>query len=260
MFQEKFLQNKIGRSERMFSFWPPVLFGLQDAINPCGLASFIIFITFLSVIAKTRKRLIGCGLVVILIAGAVKALFVLGGFDELLQETFVFDMIRWMYAGLAVIFIICGIGHFKDWLVYKKSQKIESFIFKIPSYLKESFSGSIKKQNTRIKNIFFIIGLFLLSAVIGFFMAIMESVLGHDYALFIDLFKQGHTKFSLILTLILFSASSWILMIVALVGMLWVFSSRKVQTVFLEWISLWKIILSAIYLSVGWGLLYSFFA
>ena len=94
MFKTLVKEDKNGWPGRMFSFWPPVFFGLQDAINPCGLASLIIFISFLSIVAQTRKRLIFCGLVTILAAGLTKSFFVFGGFDALLGQSFIFQMIR----------------------------------------------------------------------------------------------------------------------------------------------------------------------
>lgn len=252
-------EDKNGWPGRMFSFWPPVFFGLQDAINPCGLASLIIFISFLSVVAKTRKRLIWCGLIVILAAGMAKAVFVLGEFDALLQQTFVFDMIRGLYLVLSFVFIFCGIVHFKDWTGYKRDQKKEAFIFKVPTYFKEDFSAIVKVPAKKIKIIFLTLGLFLLSVIIGFFMAVMESLLGHDYALFVDFFRQGHTAISLIFSLILFSVSSWFLMVGFWILLIWFFSSQKFRKSIIESVSFIKILSSAIYLSSGLGLLYVFF-
>lgn len=260
MLKELLRQDKNGWAGRMFSFCPPFFLGLQDSLNPCGLASLIIFLAFLAVVAKTRKRLIWCGLVFILMAALTRAFFVLGGLDTLLNQSFIFNMIRWLYLGLGVLFIFCGFGHFKDWLNYKRNQKMESFIFKVPAYFQENFGLKTEASRRRVKIKIFLlsIGLFLLSAVMGFFIEIMESLLAQDYVLFINLMTHGQTKISLIFSLFLFSFSSLLSIVGVWLMMIWIFSSQKVRKSFLGSISFIKIVSSAILLSSGFGLMYSF--
>ncbi|MBF0522658.1 MAG: hypothetical protein HQL24_06340 [Candidatus Omnitrophica bacterium] len=239
----------------MFALWPPFCLGFKDCTNCSGLANVVIFIMFLSLIGKTRKRLIWCGLLFILSAGLINFFLTLGLFDFVLNRQNILRDARTINLILSVFFIVLGVLNFVDWTRYKKTKNPESFILKSPFFLGENVESSKKSGAGTIS---LSIGLGVLSIALGFLSALLASFLGSDYVLFLELVSHANTLFTSLCSIGTYCLMLALPVIGVWLMMIWAFSSSKVRLCFRESISLIKIICSAMLLAVGVGLGYAF--
>ena len=223
--------------ERLVSaFWD----GLSEAFSVPAIAIALIFFIFLSSVGKNSWRTLVAGLAFLLSSWFSRWIFIFGGFDEWLSQSFVLVGLRIFYGILALFFLILGVGHLWDWYRYGRNFKTQPS--QAPSHPR------------KIYELVYLVSLSIVSFVLGGFLSLLSSVSIRDYKIFIDFMRwvseEGGMKSFFILGLYIFSLTLpmiiiWILMIV---------TRFKKPVITPAMISLSKVFLAAIFLSTAVGL------
>ncbi len=232
------------KSFAVISFWPAFSVGIKDGFNPCSLVSILLFYMLLSRVGHTRKHIWVAGSFFILASLIVTFLSVLGGYDEALNFPGVSKGIRIIYVVLGGILSVKGIEHFLDWMRFKQGKDTQRFILKLPVFARQL--EGVKKPN-----IFFLI---FSSAFYGWFATLLGLIYPKNEYVFI-LFSHmmaGENKRFALASLGFYS----LFFILPLVGVWWMVMRMKGNEKSDNFVSKLKIVSSAIFLSVGLGILY----
>ncbi|MDP8212023.1 MAG: hypothetical protein P9X22_01870 [Candidatus Zapsychrus exili] len=243
--------------ERCFTLWPTFCLGFSDGFNPCSLANILLFVMILFDFSGSLIKVIISGVCFIVASLVANYLLVIGAFDFFLSSASSLKAISIFYTTIGAIFLILGILNFYDWIRYKNNRDSRKFLLKLPIFLR-SQDDLRKKPTSKLR--FFIGILFsaIISALFGFIVTIVQSVLAQDYTLFVNLLNQKDSSTSHSLAIFIYGVSFVLPFIFVWLAIIAVFTIKKAKVIFTEQGSLAKIISSAILLSIGIGLIYSF--
>ena len=102
-----------------FTLLPAFTVGIQDGINPCGFASALIFIMYLSVAGHTQKSIFWLGLLFIVSSVLAHFGLTIGVLDFIIIAPAIVRLLRIFYFLLAATFLILGIFNIVDRLLNK---------------------------------------------------------------------------------------------------------------------------------------------
>lgn len=232
--------------------------GLKDGLNPCALATLLVFQLFIRFFARDRKTIFRIGLSFIVSAFVIYIFLVLGAFDRFLSRGIVHNSIFVSYLILAVIFVAIGVIHFVDWVRFLKKKDVNYFLIQLPSFLTR---GDLDQQ-TNAKNEATGMLIIYFAFVLGSGLVLLASIWPPSANVFLNYYLLTISGKSWMAFLPYFFYSLgyvfWLLIIWLIV--LRVSTLYKLAERILASISLVKIIFSSIFLSVGIGLLYFFLA
>ena len=114
---------------------PAFAAGLTDSVNPCALATSVLFIIFLSVFGVTEKYIRVGGITFIIAFFLTKLVLILGLFDFVLGPLKVQMYLRFGQLLVAVFFIGLGLVHFYDWVTYWRYLDVRRLLIKMPVFL-----------------------------------------------------------------------------------------------------------------------------
>lgn len=245
-----------------FDFLPFISSGLKDSINPCALIVTILFLALLLFTCSVRIEifLFGGAFITTLL---VTSLFLrLGIFESFCDMDIFFLIGKSIYYLIAVVTILLGAISLYDWRIYRRTHDPQRFILKIPSIVSKSVSNEIQedlRQKTKERMLvrFRMGGIAIVS---GVFMAIFEAVcLPQDYlpALFDMLILQGRHKYAFYG--MIFYNIAFILPLVFILICVWIMTGfDKIIKIAGKNVSQIKIIYSALFLGLGFGLFCAF--
>jgi hypothetical protein len=226
-------------------FLPAVQLGIKDSITPYVLSALLVLNVFLYIL---RKR----PLSISLICGAfisgyilVHALLTMGVYDRFLKIAIFQSVIRWSNLLLGIVFIVIGIVHLRDWWMLKKNKDADLNIS-----LREE--AGLISEKAKVKTFLSIAAVFFIGQVV----ALLGSGWAPDKNFYVNLeyAVEGNQIGSMLAFTFAYSFfSAWLL------WFLWIFvvSVRlKNKEFWVKNVSLLKIILSSIFLSVGIGISY----
>lgn len=247
----------INRVNSTWGFGLAVSMGLEDSVNINTLSLTLLFFFFLVYVVRTRKNVILCGIMCMAFQLMVLSSLIHGKFDFILSQEFVYQYVKIFCALLGLIFIFIGLIYFRDWWQLRFRNNIQKPWIKFPIYL-------VKNNDMEM---FFIVKLFvsllywILSAVFGIIVIFLSSYAIQDYAMFILLLdsiskEQIHQgQQAVIIYAVAFLMPSMIFWLISIVysfsGNFRKYIERSISKV--------KIILSAIFISTGVGLMSTYY-
>ena len=140
--EESGLQEVLQEENRGFTFPIVVLAGLVDGSNICGLTLLLLFVGYLAIHVKDRKRSMKIGFIYL---GTIFITYFLVG---ILFSNFVSSLLEWEYYQLGqqvlndiliVLLMLAGILNFQDFFFHKK------FIFEVDTQQRNKFRSYLKK-------------------------------------------------------------------------------------------------------------------
>jgi len=247
--------GQLNFNEYIFSlFIPAIVTGLGDSFNPCNFATLLIFVTILSNIGNTSKRLFLFGGLFIVLAGGIQFLSALGSWDQFLTLTIALEILTYGYLLLAAAFLFLGVIHAMDWWRYKKQCNTECFKLRLPVFFQENVENrSLKLRQKIFKNIGNTIVVVFAAIFLPFIGAIYPQ---NEYVFVVHSFLMaggdkgfvyqsfGLYSFAMVLPLII----AWLI--------IWFLALRKKRGGRI--ISYYKGVLAALYFAAGIGLGYFF--
>ena len=234
-----------------FAFLPAFTVGIQDGINPCGFASALIFILYLSFIGYTQKRVFFLGLLFIVSSGATHFGLAAGLFDFIITAPVVMLFFRIFYFLVAVVFLVLGVLNIMDRWQYRKYFDTGRFKCKVPAFLRDLQS---EKPANKTKKFLIAVKFILLAVVIGFLVTLCGSIYPQrDYIFIVHsyLMAGGDAKFAF-LSFAQYGVASVVPLVTVWIAILFLGLARKKIKVILYY----KGISAALFLSIGIGLGY----
>ncbi|VAX35428.1 hypothetical protein MNBD_UNCLBAC01-627 [hydrothermal vent metagenome] len=227
--------------------------GLEAAINPLALTTFLLFYRYLADVGKTKKLIIFAGLFFILAVFLVCFLSTIGFGDYIFRQSIILMTVRGIYLSIASVLITFGFLNFIDWRLYWQSQDIKSCRLKAPV-----FWGEEQKSVKSAKAFFNILYRIFISFIVGAVLMLLVLVWPQDeqiFVIFSSVVAKTESKFAILL-LVVYSVAFVLPLVCVWVMVLWVAFNQKAQTLLEKFVSQRKIIFSAIFFSVGLGLMY----
>lgn len=235
-------------------YWEVLVGGFYDVANPCNGAAIIIFLIYLSILGKSQARVFNLGLLYCLVAWCAHMTALLGAWDGFLTWDVFLIAVRWFYTVLGGVFIILGVLELGDWRRQKSHNMPVKFTLRRPAFLAVLEENKPKKSFVWF---FKTVGLGLLTALISFLGAVLSTAFPQDEIIYIihsDMMARGSVGFALS-AFALYS----LVMVAPMVGAwLMVRQLSSTQRGHLRTVSFYKLIVSALYLSIGVGLGYYF--
>ena len=234
-----------------FALFPAFTAGIGDSINPCGLASALILIMYLSLVGYTQKRVFWLGLLFILFSGLTHFGLAAGFFDYIIATPGVMHTLRILYFLLAAVFLVLGFLNISDRWQYEKYFDTGRFKYKVPAFF-ETLSD--EKPAGKVKKFFIFVRFILFAMGSGFIVTLCSSIYPQDEYIFIVhsyLMSGGNAKF-VFLSFFYYSVTANLPLITAWIVILFLGRARKKMKMILYY----KGISAALFLSVGIGLGY----
>ncbi len=157
-------KQKIIERFRHFNVFAIVAAGLIDGINPCAFTTILFFISFLTLIKRTKREILMTGIA--FCAAIFIAYFAIGvGLVFVFNKLGVFTLIsKIIYIAMAaVVFIFAGLSFF-DYIKFKQGRSREA-VLQLPDYLKK-MAHSIIRRGREAKNIW--VSAFITGILISF--------------------------------------------------------------------------------------------
>ncbi len=159
-------QNKILEIFEKITFLAIIIAGLIDGINPCAFATLLFFISYLTVVGRTKKEILvvslGFAATVFLTYFAIS----LGLFHALRGLTFLPRMAKYIYFIMGAVTLLFAVLSFYDFIQYRKGH-FEKGVLQVSSKMRNRINRVIKKEG-KIHNL-------LIGAIVtGFLVSLLE--------------------------------------------------------------------------------------
>lgn len=237
-------ESLIEKPTFFYSFLPALFFGLRDSFNPYTLTITLLFIIYLRFIGTTQKRLTITGAFFLLSMGLVNFFCMTGFLDRVLAQQMILTTIRVFYFFIAVLLVWIAMINIQDWWQHKKDLQRNVNIVKFPSWLKEDNPAYQKK------------GHIFLSVFGGGLAAIFVSVWPQNYQFLVSAYSDGGKNIWGIVSIVLVYSFAFTLPLIGVwLGILYLRRSLEFQNQIRKHLSMLKMAFSAVFLSVGIGLL-----
>lgn len=160
---ENVLDEQIIERFKKFGSFVVFLAGLVDGINPCAFATIVFFLSFMTIIGRTKREIIATGITFISVLFIVY--FLIGVFlYKILGIKFFVSLRHFLYYIIAAIsFVLAGISVLDAVMLAKG--KPERSILKLPKVIKRRMERTIIKQS-KLRN--YIITALISAVVISF--------------------------------------------------------------------------------------------
>ena len=237
-----------------YNFWVPISIGIKEAFNLYSFTIILFFLFFLSKTGRDKKEIFIIGGCFISTAAVTAFLLLLGIFDGLFEYSFFSILVRGFYLIIAVVFLIFGMSHFKEWWRYR-IQKKEDPAIKWPLFLTGGEETAVKIVSSSRKRTFFIV---ICSVILAFMLTLCTSIWPQDYYMFL-MFYYWVSKIEMLLPIFSFVwyTTGFILpLLVIWLFILMLASSRKMNIFFRRAVFYVKIIAASVYFSTAISLIY----
>ena len=97
-----------------------LVYGLGDALNPCNLATMVMFAALLGWFRHRHLSTVQLGRSFIGISYFASLVYMAGGLMNILYSITFFKVVRVLYCVIGVVFFVVGIIHLVDWMRIKK--------------------------------------------------------------------------------------------------------------------------------------------
>jgi len=245
--------NEPNMGEYGFSvLFPALKIGVEDSINPCGIAAALIFVILCSYFGYRQRHIFWLGTLFIASAVGTQHMLGLGYWDLVLTAPFIFNFIRTTYLILAVTFIILGALNISDWRKYKKHLDIECFRLKLPVFFQDYQKNRLLTGKHKVLRV---INIILFTAFTGFVVTLMGSIYPQNEYVFIlhSFLLSGGDRGFVYTSFFLYSLAMNMPTIAAWLTIIWLTRKKKKNVRALLY---FKGVISALFFSTGIGLGY----
>jgi hypothetical protein len=235
----------------------PVSLGLKDSLNPYAISVGMMFLMLLAGAGLTARRIIRIGIPFILIFPAIIFMGMFGGFDIWLEWAFVQNFLWFLSLGVAVLFFGVGSRIFRDWWKVAYQSADEKAAVRIPVFLKadcdaadDGLHGQEKGQER--------IGIIFLSVILGVFGALWNSLWPPEYYVYVmysSIVSSGIPGLA-VLFFALYSLGYISFFVLIWLTVLFTHRSKIVVKFLVDRISIVRAASSAVFISLGFGLVY----
>ena len=97
-----------------------LVYGLGDALNPCNLATMVMFAALLGWLRDRYLFGVSLGCIFIGVSYAASLIYLAGGLMNILYSILFFDVMRVFYCVIGVVFLLIGFLHLVDWARIQK--------------------------------------------------------------------------------------------------------------------------------------------
>ncbi len=237
-----------------FGLVPFMLSGLSSGLTPCRFAVIVFFVIALLLIkggVKPARFVGGCFVAAVF----VTTFFLYWGAFERLRNLELFDIVtKSAYLFMAGLSLILGAMHMLDWWRYRLTQDEGKLILKIPAVLKEVLGGLPSK------GVNCWVGYGLPAILCGFIVGIIQShCLGRNYlSTMASMLSADGKEIRAALYILLYDVLSIAPLFLVYLFFSKIIKSKEAAKCIQENIPKYKIVLSAVCLGLGLGLLYMF--
>ena len=147
--------------------------GLGDSINPCVLASVLIFIMYFSFLGKSNRHIFFLGFLYIFAAVRMQQMIVAGLWDGLLLKPLTQWAINIVYFFVAAAFIARGALYFLDWRAYRFNAGKSRLRLNIPAFLYAVKERTVKSG---IRSAFQVVAIAILAFLTGAIFTLMAAI------------------------------------------------------------------------------------
>ena len=236
--------------------------GLLDSLTPCTFTALVFFVALFYFVSFKKQEIAVLGICFVLSVFLTNIFVELGTFEPF-RNLELFSLIsKSLYLFIGFLAVILGLFNLSDWWSYLRFHDPAKFIIKTPMILESKSrmaDGQIINQSLKEKT-GFLFGLGFAAVVSGFFIALLKSTCqGQLYLpVFVSLFETPAFKMKAITYVILYSLLSVFPFFLVLFFILSRASLRKLAKVFDGHVSKFKIISAAVFLGLGFGLIFMF--
>ena len=238
----------------IFQLWPAVKNGFFDGLNPCAGAILLIFVMVLSGVGYTGKRIFVFGLLFIGVTIFMHYVSAIGFWDYLWTLPVVTYWVRIVYFVLSCGFCVIGVLDVADRFRYERHGDIRKFRMPLPIFFCATEGGSHLSTWLRVA----ILGvsgvvIILMAALLTFASAIYPQ---SEYVFVLHSHLLSGSNVSLSSRSIFTYSTMMVLpLVIAWLIIFWIGTRKKRNKVL---ILFYKSILSALFISIGVGLAFSF--
>lgn len=237
--------------------WTIFLIGIKDTLNPLVFANVLIFLFILSTFCRGRREFFYCGILFLLTSLWTSYQSISGLFDYLLLQKEAYGYFIAIYSVIGVILLVLGCLNFVDWKNYKVHRDPQRFLMKWVVCFSEPSAARplILKNPIRFFNL---MGIF---ALLGFVVVLLSSIWPQGkqfYIAFYNLVSDGHMELGPI-ALAFYGLGNVLLFVLAWFFLGFLNPLLTKQNSKIDFISLSKIVASALFLANGIGLEYFVF-
>lgn len=256
--KEEIQESWMDRVNSTWGFGLAFSLGAEDGFNINSLSLTLLFFFFLIYIVRTRKNIIFCGLLCMVLQLVTLTSMVHGNFDIFLSQENVYSYIRILCGLLGLIFLIIGFLYFRDWWQVRLGNNSQRQWIKFPAIrtINERSEGGL------IVDVFVSFFYWILSMLFGGIIVFMSSYAVQDYTMFImliDSISKERINFGEQAILIYAVAYLFPTFVLWIIAGIYAFN-EKFQKYIERSVSIVKIVLSAIFISFGVGLMTTFYA
>ena len=251
--------NFYKKNQSVFSITPAIVLGLEDSVTPCALVTLVVFVMLLSRLGGTYRKVLCLGALFLVTAFVTKFSVIFGILDVALSSVSINKAIRVVYLVVGIGFIVFGILHLMDWVRCKQGNDGNHFLIKLPVILKEAVSPAQRSQNFLIR-LLKIVGLIYLFMFSGITFVFMSSIWAQDYLLYWMVYALlANKEFYAASSAVSFSVFMFMLpLLVSWLAMIWITKSSRARAQLTKSVRVLKLSCSALYLTIGVGLIVGF--
>ena len=242
-----------------FGLMPFFIGGVTDSLNSCALTNLVLFLTLIWSFAPQERRMLVSELAFILGAWGTSFLTIMGFLEKFRMTGTFFLISRVFYLLLALVALMVAWFHMRDWLNFRKTNSVDSFRIKFPAFTTSS-DQIVQPYDLTKKEILSLPGVFWGALAIGGVMGFLGSICPEQLYITAGLYAlsvQGQ-PIAAIFSALFYSLSFILPLFFFLILSFLAVRSAKFRAAFKDSISTWKIICSAVFFAIGFGLIFTF--
>lgn len=253
----EFRESWLNRLQSTWGMGLAFSLGVEDGLSINTLALTVLFCFFLVYVVRTRLNVFFCGILCMIVQFVALALLVHGRFDSLLSQEDVYRYVRIFCGILGLIFGVVGLIYFRDWWHLRRASEENPWIV-----LPKTVDKKDNSESLFIVNLFVSLFYWILSVLFGGAIVFLSSYAIQDYTMFMMLIDSiSKEEMQSGEKAILVYAGAYLIPCV----LIWFFTvlysfNGRFRAIIERKIAIVKIMLSAVFLGFGIGLLITFYA
>lgn len=160
---KKFVNSGIVERFKNFGVIVVFLAGLVDGVNPCAFATIVFFLSFMTIIGRTKREIIVTGITFVSVLFLVYLLIGLFLY-KIVGLEFFFSIRHFLYYAIAGLAFVLAVISIIDAIMLAKG-KAEKIILRLPKLVKRRIEKTIVKKS-KLKN--YILSAFISAVVVSF--------------------------------------------------------------------------------------------
>ena len=248
------------KSRKMFNYLAKAyIYGLMEGFNPYGLVLGLYFVIYLAFVGRTFFNVIMNGFIFLVSIAIFYGFMAAGIFDLLILRQEIINIFQYVCLCVGCLYLIFGLLNLYDWSRLRKMSDTSRLLVGVPSFLR--VGGVSRDRAPEVLKHFQQAVIIFVGHLLGWLLVLSQTIWPVDtyiYRLFFIFLSEGLHRFSTLffgfygLGYVFFLTLIWL-------GVCWVSQNKRGQlTRDNRFLSFFKIITSALFISVGIGVIYIF--